>query len=270
MRKAIRIIENFAYSRAAQKLFELAITNEFLHLGRAIQIVISCYSGIKRNNGQDEADHSISVTWSLWCRGVKREEDLVKALLHDLVESGKKILEFVRKYFGDEIADDVGRLTKRDGEKGDLPDDILEEAFEFIVEYYCEMKKNWSYRRQLSSNRKKLLKMLPKAYKISAGSYFNRLAESPICIVIKNVDKCDIFKNMSHTLAVRNQKVQIIEYEAFLALRSKKVRKAREEYRDLLFGCRNELETLIENVIYQIYPKYKMKQLEKRLDEKLR
>jgi 5'-deoxynucleotidase YfbR-like HD superfamily hydrolase len=258
-----KFTEDFSYSRAAQKLFELAIAKEFLLLGRAIQVVISSYAGMKRKNGQDEADHSISVAWSLWCRGVHDEEELVKALLHDLVESGKKSLDYIQKNFNDRIADDVFRLTKLDGEKGDLPDHILEEAFKFIAEYYHEMKKDWSYRRSLSSNRKKLLKMLTKKYKLAAGIYFNRLAESPICVVIKNVDKCDIFKNMSLSLPIRSQKVQILEYEAFLALRSKKVRKTKKDYQDLLFGCRNELETLIENAIYQISLRDKVEKFKK-------
>jgi hypothetical protein len=95
------------------------------------------------------------------------------------------------------------------------------------------------------------------------------MAKSANCIVIKNVDKCDVFKNMSHTIPVRKQKLQIIEYEAFLALRSKKIRQTRSEYRDLLFSCRNEIETLIENAIHAISRRNDVEELNREL-EKLR
>jgi hypothetical protein len=271
--KKVVTLGGVVYSRAAQKLFELAIVNEFLHIGRAVQVVIACYSGVKRDNGQDEADHSISVAWSLWNRRIHREVDIVKGLLHDLIESGKKSLEYVRENFNDEIADDVDRLTRRNGGKGQLSDSAVEEAFNFISGYYIKMKQDWSCRKNLTENRKKLLKILPKKYKFVVGAYYDRIAESPICVVIKNYDKCDIFGNMSHTLPIRNQKIQIIEYEAFLALRCKAVRKSHEEYRDLLFGGRNEAETLIENSIHHIKSIDKAQRLEdevQRLNKLLR
>lgn len=40
----------------------------------------------------------------------------IVALLHDIVEDTKCTLEFIRKEFGDEIADAVDAITKRDGE----------------------------------------------------------------------------------------------------------------------------------------------------------
>lgn len=248
-----------AHSVAAQKLLELAIANNYLYLGLAIMLAIHAYSGIKRKNDQDEVDHSIAIAWALWSRGVTREEDLVKAILHDLVEAGKVTIEFIRERFNDEIADDVDRLSKRPEEKiRQIDDAVLDEVFDFIFKYYYEMKTNWSCRVCLTKNRQKVLKMLPRTYKKAIGAYYQRLAKSPICVVIKNYDKCDIFRNMSYSIPVRNQKLQVVEYEAFLALECKKIRKTEKKYLEILFGGRNEIESLIENVLYHIFLKNKL------------
>ena len=158
-------------------------------------------------------------------------------------------------WFNDEIANDVDRITRKSKKNTEIDDATLEKSFKFISGYYHQMKSNWSHRKYLTEYRNKLFKMLPSRYKKATGAYFNRLAESPICVVIKNYDKCDIFKNMAYSLQIKNQKLQIIEYEAFLALECKKVRKAEKKYREILFGGRDDIESLADNVICQIFLK---------------
>jgi len=258
------------YSVAAQKLFEAAIANRCLHLGRAIQLTIKDYSGELRKNGQDEVDHSVALTWSLWERGIRRDEDLAKAMLHDLVESNKETLEYIREWFNGEIADDVSRLTRRPEENGRVDDNILEQAFSRIGRYYHDMKTDWLFRKNLSERRLEVLEMLPDAFKKPLGGYYGRLSESAICVVIKNFDKIDIFKNMAYSLRVRNQKLQIVEYEAFLAAACKKIRKTNRKYLEVLFSGRNEIESYVDNLIYQIKLVDKIASEQKRAREKNR
>lgn len=255
------------YSPAAQKLLELAIDHKLLHLLRAIQLAIYHYAGIQRENGQDEVDHAVAVVWILWRWGIRKDEHLAKAMLHDLVEHGKEILEYIGLWFNVEIADDDSRLTRLPGEKGNITDLRLEKAFGFVHEYYYLMKTNWSFRNNLSANRLKLLRMLPQEYKNQVGNYYKRIDESDICVLIKNADKIDIFKNMAYSLPTRNQKLQIIEYEAFLAPMCKRVRKAKKRYLEAMFAGRDEIESLIENVIYQIYLKNLLDARKKELAE---
>jgi len=247
-----------AYSPAAQKLLELAIEHKLLHLARAIQLAIHDYSGMKRKNGQDEVDHAVAVVWILWRWGIRKDEHLAKAMLHDLVESGKETLAYLGQWFNEEISGGVERLTRLSDERGDIDDDNLELNFSHIRQYYYQMKTDWSFRKNLTANRMELLKLLPRGYKQRVGRYFGRIDGSAICAIIKNADKIDIFKNMAYSLPVRNQKFQIIEYEAFLALQLKNIRKTSKKYREALFSGRDEIEGLIENVIYQIFLKSRL------------
>ncbi|MDP2709070.1 MAG: HD domain-containing protein [bacterium] len=255
------------YSPAAQKLIELAIEQKLLHLLRAVQLAIHSYAGEKRKNGQDEVDHSVAVVWILWRWGIKKDEYLAAAMLHDLIESEKETLEFIKIWFNDEIAEYVDCLTKRPDEKCDLVYEKQKEIFGFMNAYHYRMDKDWSQRFFLSDNRLELKKRLPKSYKLRRGQCYDRIGKHVICIIIKLADKISIFGNMSYSLPIGNQVMQIADYEVFLSPLCKQVRKTKKKYLEAMFAGRDEIEGLIKNVLYQIYLKVSLEQYRKELAE---
>lgn len=77
------------------------------------------HSGQKRKTGEDFMTHPLAVMDCVFMQHRIAYEDVPLyrkvALLHDVAEDTKYTVEDIRKEFGDEVADNVGHLTK--GEK---------------------------------------------------------------------------------------------------------------------------------------------------------
>ena len=90
--------------------------NILIGLGSAVTVCRLIHDGQKDMSGRDFCEHPIAVSSSVMGEGVAC---MVVALLHDSLEDcPEKISEpFIRKYYGDEVADAVVAITRNEGEK---------------------------------------------------------------------------------------------------------------------------------------------------------
>lgn len=255
-------------SNAEVALEKLIVKRKLWPLGGALRLVKHDFKGKKRKNGQNAIDHMLSIVWALWAGGIKEAKHLILALLHDDIEDTERKIASIRKIFGRKQANNVNRLTRRKGEKATIEDMELEKIIRFINKYYRRMKRDWFYRKNLAKNRLKLLEMLPPEYRQAVGGYYQRISESAICVVVKCYDKIDVMKNMAYTLPLKSQKLQIIEYEAFLALACKQTRKNNPEFADILFTGRTKAESLVDNVLNSFYLAKRLKAHKKNVRRK--
>ncbi len=94
------------------------------HLDQAMAYALACHQGQTRPNGEPYAEHLLEVLEILVVgAGVRDDEVLVAALLHDVVEDTSSSLEDVGARFGPEVADLVQWLTKPEPGSGQKESD---------------------------------------------------------------------------------------------------------------------------------------------------
>lgn len=170
-------------------------------------------SGLIRDDGTDEVDHSTRVACNLIDRGVEDWNKISLALVHDVAENSKKyddlydedrdriiehILKEVRIILGYRIAFGLDRITKRPG----MP----------LVEYY------------------------------------HRILESEDAAVVKPVDKEHIFSTMLSIFTIPRIEKQIKEYQEHVSPMMKSAREKYPDFKGLFFSCRNHINAMILGV----------------------
>ena len=84
----------------------------------AQEICVYAHSGQLRDDGKAYKTHPIAVARLLFCDfGIKDDETLAAAYLHDVLEDTDVTLEFLKEKVGDEVANIVAELTNK-GHKG--------------------------------------------------------------------------------------------------------------------------------------------------------
>lgn len=80
-------------------------------LSRAIQIAVVAHAGVLDKGGEPYIFHPIRVM-----QDFKDEHSRIVAIMHDVVEDTDITLAYIRAEFGDEVADDIDALSRREGE----------------------------------------------------------------------------------------------------------------------------------------------------------
>lgn len=88
--------------------------NENNLLGAAFQLAFQAHAGQFDKSGAAYIAHVVRVAARL-----ETEDQQIVGLLHDVVEDTETGLEAVRSHFGEDIAQAVDAITKRDGEPKD-------------------------------------------------------------------------------------------------------------------------------------------------------
>lgn len=176
----------------------------------ALHYANSHLSGLIRDDGTDEIDHSTRVACNLIDRGIKDWNKISLALVHDVAENSKKynklyskdrdkiiehILKEVRVILGYRIAFGLDRITKRPG----MP----------LVEYY------------------------------------HRILESEDAAVVKPVDKEHIFSTMLAIFKIPRIEEQIKEYQEHISPMMKSAREKYPDFKGLFFSCRNHINAMM-------------------------
>lgn len=84
---------------------------------QAVIFAIKCHKNQKRISGGSYVKHPIEVCLGLIFAGIKDENILVAALLHDTIEENSATIEKIRQEFNLEIANIVDLVTMRHDEK---------------------------------------------------------------------------------------------------------------------------------------------------------
>jgi hypothetical protein len=120
--KKTKRIDGYRHEKPRESLYLWALSqgslmpNPLPLMNKASWFILKHHKDEKRDDGTHYSSHPSDT-----CRiglnfGLTDDAALAAFLLHDAVESGKTTIEEIRQEYGDEVAELVDNLTKRDGE----------------------------------------------------------------------------------------------------------------------------------------------------------